>query len=79
MAYNVEDMARLESKAKEENFLRWMSKPETKFFISMIPPMEAHPDLLQTVLKSAFIEGFDSGSGTMVRFLMSSFDNLKKD
>ncbi len=45
----------------EKHFLLWQSQAEIKLLISMIPANEP-PELLQTLLRSAYQAGADAGS-----------------
>lgn len=56
----------VEKKSKEavnDAFGKWLSKPESKLLLSMIPPSPNSPDLVVTFLKVAFEQGFDTGAG----------------
>lgn len=57
------EIARQEAKAK--GFEKWISNPQTKLLISMIKATEP-PELVTTLLRTAFEDGVDIGAGTMV-------------
>lgn len=61
--------------SEEKSFNEYMAKAETKLFISLIPPIE-NPDVLQTLLRSAFGAGVAAGTGIV---LTSLFDSMTKD
>lgn len=67
MPNDLKDVQR-EQRMKEsqnKNFAEWMSKPETKLMLSMVPPVE-NPDVLQTLLRGAFDAGHNSGQGNIL-------------
>lgn len=57
--------------SSERAFQAWMSKPETKLMMSMIPPAD-NPDALQTLLRSSFNEGHGNGQGEVAMLIVES-------
>jgi len=44
----------------DKGFELWMARPETKLILSLVPAIE-HPDVLRTLLRSAFDAGGQVG------------------
>lgn len=65
------------SRAREEKeFNNFMTKPETKLMLSLVPPSE-NPDVMQTLLRAAFKAGVNAGAGDILGDLLEAV--LKKD
>lgn len=50
--------------AAERSFEQWIRRPETKLLLSMLPGSTQPPELVQTLLRSAFDFGVQSAEGT---------------
>jgi hypothetical protein len=67
-------------KRSQEALHAWMSKPETKLILSLLPPCESNPDAQRTLLESCFRRGFDSGMVFILTELVArQFTDMKKD
>lgn len=58
-----------EKRVKEDGFRAFMERPESKLLVSLIPPAET-PELVQSVLKSAYEAGVNGGIGVVLLGLM---------
>jgi len=52
---------------RDESFVTWMKKEETKMFLSLLPPSnnETQRETLTVLLRSAFGEGFNTGAASV--------------
>lgn len=53
------------------SFQAWLEKSETKLLMSMIPPANT-PELLPTLLRSAFDAGNSSGQGAVLGEMLTA-------
>lgn len=61
------DFAQRLQKESDAGFSAWMRKPETKLLLSMLPGSTQPPELVATLLRSAFDAGAGSGQSVIVQ------------
>lgn len=62
MAMTQDDAERKLKAARKENFQKFKEQPTTRMLMSMIPPSQDHPEVLETLLEAAFEQGFGVGT-----------------
>lgn len=67
----------LMDKLLEQGFKAYMSRPEVKMLVSIVPALQP-PELLQTLLKSAFDSGTLFGQGIVVAEMIKTAMNQEK-
>ena len=67
----VKNMEAKAEQARKDGFENWLSSPEVRALVSMIPPGE-NKDLLRLVLQSAFNSGFRLGQATTLIELITA-------
>lgn len=60
----------------DAGFAEWLEQPQTKFMMSIVPPGD-HPDLLASLLRSAFDRGAQIGMTSIMIDMMLSMVRKK--
>ena len=63
---------------KERDFQQFLSRPDTKMMLSLVPPSEP-PEALQTLLRAAFESGVGSGMSYVMLPLLGAILQPRKE
>lgn len=74
----VADLRARNARKQREAFDEFMRREEAKLFVSMVPPTQP-PELVVTLLRSAFNAGHDAGLVELMDDLVGAMLRSKKD